>query len=156
MTSDTLVSRIKQNEGSIAYQKKIGTYVNGKFKLYKDTLGFWTIGYGHMCSRQEEQKYKDGMSETLASLVLIQDLMAADQGARRLFEMNRHPVEVQDVLIEMVFQLGERKASGFKRFKAAVDALDYHNAAHELEDSNWYKQTTSRVQAHIAVLLALV
>ncbi|WP_429098130.1 glycoside hydrolase family protein [Aeromonas veronii] len=154
MATDALVNRIKQNEGSISYQKKTGTYKDGKFKLYKDSLGFWTIGYGHLCSDSEVKKYKDGLSETLAGVVLLQDVMEAEQGARRLFEMNRHSLEVQDVLIEMVFQLGERKAAGFKKFKAALDAQDYHNAAHELKDSSWYKQTTNRVKAHIDVLLA--
>jgi GH24 family phage-related lysozyme (muramidase) len=154
MASDDLVTRIKQNEGSISYQKKTGTYQDGKFKLYKDTLGYWTIGYGHLCSDSEVKKYKDGITETQAGLVLLQDVIEAEQSARRLFEMNRHSIEVQDVLIEMVFQLGERKAAGFKRFKAALEAHDYNTAAHELKDSSWYKQTTNRVKAHIEVLLA--
>ncbi len=154
MATDELVTRIKQNEGSIAYQKKTGTYRNGKFMLYKDTLGYWTIGYGHLCTDSEVKKYKDGITDTQAGLVLMQDVIEAEQSARRLFEMNRHSCAVQDVLIEMVFQLGERKAAGFKRFKAALDAQDYKQAADELKDSSWYKQTTNRVKAHIEVLLA--
>ncbi|CAJ1839577.1 hypothetical protein HLBENOHH_02063 [Aeromonas dhakensis] len=154
MASDNLVQRIKTNEGSIAYQRKNGMYKDGKFYLYKDSLGYWTIGYGHLCTDSEVKKFKDGISETQASILVLQDIVEAEQGARRLFEMNRHPVEVQDVLIEMVFQLGERKASGFKKFKAALDAMDYDTAADELKNSSWYTQTTNRVNGHIQVLRA--
>lgn len=154
MASDNLVQRIKTNEGSIAYQRKNGMYKNGKFYLYKDSLGYWTIGYGHLCTDSEVKKFKDGISETQAGILLLQDVVEAEQGARRLFEMNRHSVEVQDVLIEMVFQLGERKASGFKKFKAALDVMDYDTAADELKNSSWHKQTTNRVNGHIQVLRA--
>lgn len=153
MATHELVERIKKNEGNIQYQKKNGMFKDNKFQLYKDSLGYWTIGYGHLCSNAEVQKYKDGISDTQASIVLLQDIMEAEQGARRLFEMNRHSTTIQDVLIEMVFQLGERKASQFKQFKAALDAMDYKTAADELKDSSWYKQTPNRVKQHIAVLL---
>ncbi|WP_421292977.1 glycoside hydrolase family protein [Aeromonas veronii] len=153
MATQELVERIKKNEGNIAYQKKNGMFKNNKFQLYKDTLGYWTIGYGHLCTDAEVKKFKDGISETQAGILLLQDVVEAEQGARRLFEMNRHSAAIQDVLIEMVFQLGERKAAGFKKFKAALEALDYKTAADELKDSSWYKQTTNRVQQHIAVLL---
>ena len=44
--SPEFLAKVKQNEGSMAYQQKKGYFKNGKFWVYSDSLGFPTIGYG--------------------------------------------------------------------------------------------------------------
>ncbi|MGY3860238.1 glycoside hydrolase family protein [Aeromonas lacus] len=150
--TNAFVQRIMQNEGTKEYQRKMQSYRKGQFFVYKCSEGFDTIGYGHLCTPQEVQEYKNGISELKAITLLQRDLLEAENDARRLFEINRHSLEVQQLLVEMVFQLGANTASKFKQFKAALDAKDYNRAALELIDSRWYKQTPNRVQLHVDVL----
>lgn len=39
-----LKCRLKEYEGTIAYQTKLGYFRNGKFFPYSDSLGFRTVG----------------------------------------------------------------------------------------------------------------
>ncbi|MGE6114316.1 glycoside hydrolase family protein [Aeromonas salmonicida] len=152
VTDNAFVLHIIQNEGNKDYQRKMGYYKNGNFQLYKDTLGYWTIGFGHLCSPSEIRKYANGISELNAQLLLTTDLACAERDARKMFQFNKHPLAVQQLLVEMVFQLGAPKAKQFLQFAAALDGLDYKAAARELIASNWYRQTPKRVQGHVDVL----
>ena len=44
------------------------------------------------------------------------------------------------------FGIGRPRLSKFKGMKRGVDARDWHQAAMEMVDSNWYKQVTNRAQ----------
>jgi hypothetical protein len=46
----------------------------------------------------------------------------------------------------MCFQLGRPRLSKFKNLIAAVEDLDWAKMVDEMEDSNWYRQTTNRAQ----------
>jgi hypothetical protein len=50
----------------------------------------------------------------------------------------------------MCFQLGRPRLSKFKNLIAAVEDLDWAKMADEMEDSNWYRQTTNRAVRLIA------
>jgi hypothetical protein len=50
----------------------------------------------------------------------------------------------------MCFQLGRPRLSKFKNLIAAVNDLDWASMSDEMEDSNWYKQTTNRADRLIA------
>ncbi len=155
MATDAFLNKIKINEGSKDYQRKMKSYLNDRFRVYKDSLGYPTIGYGHLCNPSEVQKYKNGITEPEAHNLLCLDVAHAEQQARSLFQMNKFPLPVQEVLVEMVFQLGASKAQQFKKFKANLDTFNYKAAANELKNSNWFKQTPNRVLRHIAVLESL-
>lgn len=124
----------------------------GRFFVYKDSLGFDTIGYGHLCTSAEVQKYK-GISEIDANTYLHWTWAKQNKEHGVCSEMNRHSTQVQRVLVEMVFQLGESKAAQFKKFKMQLEAKEYKLAAGELKNSNWFRQTPNRVQGHINVFL---
>lgn len=154
ITTPRFIEKVKANEGTKEHQAKVGSYRNGLFQIYKCSLGFDTIGYGHLCSPAEVKAYKSGITELKAMMLFSLDLAKAEQQARKLFSMNLYPVGVQEVLVEMVFQLGSGTTSKFKKFKLALEAMDYSKAAQELKDSAWYKQTPSRVKGHMSVLEA--
>jgi lysozyme len=56
------------------------------------------------------------------------------------------PEEVQLIIANMMFNMGRPRLSKFKGMKRGVDARDWHQAAMEMVDSNWYKQVTNRAQ----------
>ena len=46
----------------------------------------------------------------------------------------------------MVFQLGKTGVSKFKKFFEALNNQDYNEAANQMLNSNWYKQTPKRCE----------
>ncbi len=82
----------------------------------------------------------------------MMDIEQAKRGAIAIHGPMFHKVSprIQNLLIEMVFQLGEDTARTFRRFNAALAEGDYDQAARELVSSRWYKQTPNRVKGHIA------
>ena len=63
------------------------------------------------------------------------------------------PNNVQEVIIEMIFQLGIRKVLKFKKFNYCIQKKFFYLAALEMMKSRWYKQTPKRVNKLIEVLL---
>ena len=121
----TLIERLKANEGF-------------RSKVYKDHLGFDTIGYGFAIKNLEltekEAEY------LLANRVSQKHLHLLDN----LDWYKDMPPEVQSVILEMVYQMG---FSGFKKFKKAITHMkdkNWKGAADEMLDSRWAKQTPNR------------
>lgn len=54
------------------------------------------------------------------------------------------PEELQDVLIEMAYQMGISGLLNFKKMLGALSTKDYNKAADEMLDSRWAKQTERR------------
>ena len=52
----------------------------------------------------------------------------------------------QEVLTEMVFQLGFKGTSRFKKMLEAIEANDFTTAGIEMLDSRWAKQTPGRAR----------
>ncbi len=79
----------------------------------------------------------------------MMDIEQAKRGAIAIHGPMFHKVSprIQNLLIEMVFQLGEDTARTFRRFNAALAEGDYDQAARELVSSRWYKQTPNRVRS---------
>ena len=106
---------------------------------------------------QKSENYIE-ITDEQAEYILVQDVKSAVVDAAVLFNMNglyNSPVcgeNVQRVLVEMVFQLGYQKASGFKRMLAGLSAGDINAACSEMRNSAWYKQTPNRVQSLIKLM----
>ena len=56
------------------------------------------------------------------------------------------------VIIEMVFQLGRPRCSKFKKMWQALRDGDYDEAANQMIDSAWHKQTTKRCESLAAAM----
>ena len=136
MNMDRLKDSVKQHEG----------YRN---KVYLDTLGKRTVGVGHLCVEDfwEDDKEYD---EKFLMDILKKDLQEAIKGARELME-ERDCLEIDDkaeeLLIEMVFQLGKTGVSKFKNIWKALAEKNYIGASYEMLDSRWAKQTPNRAKA---------
>ena len=133
MSSKSLKLRIKKNEG----------YSN---KPYKDQLGFYTIGYGHLIKPNEEKyfynKYKKNHFETL----FITDFEKSNNEYKKLFNKKKYNSKEKDLLIEMLFQLGPKGVMGFKKMLFYLDKKQKYMTCLEMMNSLWYKQTPKRVE----------
>jgi len=147
-----LVNKIMLDEGSKEYQAKIGTYKNGKFVQYNDTLGKPTIGYGHLVLINES--FKQGLTPDEASALLVRDLETAVSGAEELYSKYELscPLEIQILLACLVYQIGKGGLSKFKNFLTALKSNNYKTAAAELKNSRLYKQAPNRIKRYIILL----
>ena len=134
--------RLRLYEGSMEYQKFLGYYKNSKFWTYKDSLGYPTIGYGHLVKKGEN--FINGLTPIEADILLAHDIEKAKAELRTL-NLGTLPRDIEDYLIIMIFQLGLSGTSKFKKLLAAAKIGDRDGMRRESKDSLWYKQTKSRV-----------
>lgn len=114
-----------------------------RLQPYKDSLGFPTIGWGHLVKVGES--YPGGITQAKADTLLLSDAATAEETARTIFSNFDDLNEVrQAVLIDMAFNLGYNKLSQFKRMISAVEDEDFVSAANEMKNSKWYVQVKSR------------
>jgi lysozyme len=69
--------------------------------------------------------------------MLKHDLENAEIDAKRFPVYEKLNQVRKDVLIEMVFNLGYSRLSGFKKMFAALERKDYDEAANQMLDSKW-------------------
>lgn len=143
--------QLKIYEGTKQYQTKIGYYKNGKFWTYKDSLGFSTIGYGHLVLKGED--FTQGLTDGEADKLLDFDIAIALSDVLSLGLNLPKQSKWNDFMVLMVFQLGLTKTRQFKKFLAALKAGNYATAIIEVKDSNWYRQTPNRVDQMIRAVL---
>jgi len=112
-----------------------------RLQAYKDSLGFWTIGYGHLLGSTPRMQVittdeADALLEmdidTAMALTgfLAPGLIASEDARAR-------------AVTNMAFNLG-MKLAGFKKFLAAVHSDNWPVAAAEMMDSLWAKQVGVR------------
>jgi len=133
MNYEDVKTRIKKHEGFIA-------------KVYLDSLGKATIGYGHLLT--EDDDFVEGViyDKDILEELFDKDFNKAKQGMEELVGTSPLPMLVKGVIIEMVFQLGKTGVSKFKNMFAALNEYDYTRAAAEMLNSAWYRQTPSRCE----------
>ena len=142
MNMERLLQSVKKHEG----------YRN---KVYLDTLGKRTVGVGHLCVEDFWEDNKEYSEEMLMN-TLKDDLKNAIQGSERLLKGCRILDSLaKEIIIEMVFQLGETGVSKFRNMLKALKGPDYQTAAIEMLDSRWAKQTPGRAKAMSADMAAL-
>ena len=114
--------------------------------VYEDTLGYRTVGYGHLCT--EKDSFEDGIIYSPEQLqgVFEEDYNTAFNNAHDLLEDKDIPYDpmVESVLIEMAFQLGLPRLKKFIKFIEGLQEEDSKKAADEMIDSRWAKQTPAR------------
>lgn len=122
-----LLNRIKHHEG---YRSRV----------YKCTEGFDTIGYGFAIKDLE-------MDEDMAEEILIRKVEKLIKRVRDKFNwLDSVPREVQGVLVEMSYQMGLSGVSKFKKALHAMQMFQWKEAADEMLDSRWAKQTPNRAK----------
>jgi len=136
MDMSRLLESVKKHEG----------YRN---KVYLDTLGKRTVGVGHLCVEDFWEDNKEYEEKFLMD-ILEADLKNSIKGAERLCS-NCPDIDdlAKEIIIEMVFQLGETGVSKFKNMWKALEQNppEYSTAASEMLDSRWAKQTPNRAGA---------
>lgn len=111
-----------------------------RLKLYKDSLGYWTIGYGRLLDPAKG----GSISRDEADYLLANDLKHAEEDCETLPAYAALSPARQAVLIEMRFNLGGAGLRGFKRMLAALQQSQYDRAADSMLASRWRQQVGQR------------
>lgn len=128
-----IMQMIKQHEGV-------------RTKPYKDSVGLWTVGVGHLIgdgkSLPPEWNKEFTMQEVDA--LFAQDYEHHKKMAEKSPGWELANDKGKGALIDLAFNMG---GGWFKKFKNAASKLasgDFKGAADELVDSQWYKQVKGR------------
>ncbi len=135
-----LKARIKKNEG----------YRN---QIYYDQLGKPTIGFGHLIKKKEKFLHRKKYSKKYLNTVFENDFNLALNDLIKNYGVKSLSKNLQEVLLEMIFQLGIKNYLKFKKFNKLLKLKYLHMAALEMLDSRWYVQTPKRVENLVKSLL---
>ena len=108
-----------------------------RLKPYKDSVGKLTIGVGRNLDDR-------GITEAEAMLLLSNDIGDALADAKKFSWFGQLDSARQDVIVNMVFNLGLTRFSGFKKMIAALEHGNYPEAADQMLDSKWARQVGLR------------
>lgn len=127
MCRNEMMERIKSDEG---YRDRV----------YIDTVGVPTLGWGH--ALHEGSHVPLAVSE----LFFKNDFDKAEADADWLLECRNIVLNNvrRYVIINMVFNLGKRGVSNFKKMFDALQSEDYEEAARQMLDSKWAGQVGKR------------
>ena len=121
-----------------------------RYKAYADPiLGeiAMTTACGHLIKLPEEEYLLEKeltMDEVME--LLDNDIEIAVKDARRFIDEDSIPEEAFEIVVELSFQLGYPRLSGFKKFQAALKDNNFLLAKSEMLDSKWARQVPARAK----------
>jgi lysozyme len=134
MASQVLEKRIKDHEGF-------------REKLYLDSRGLATIGYGHLITDEDDFKPDEEYPKSQLLELFRKDLARAEKEADELIgHIKEFHIIARDCIIEMCFQLGKGGVKKFAKMLLALEGRNYKKASLEMLDSRWNQQTPARCQ----------
>ena len=135
-----LKKRIKKNEGFLT-------------RPYKDQLGHLTVGYGHLILPHENHLITNKNSNAQLKEIFIQDFNRAVSGYKKFIKRKTYSKKDEELLIEMVFQMGVNRVLKFKKLLSNMRKNNKHLVCFEMMNSLWYTQTPKRVKNLIKIFL---
>ena len=138
------------NREAVYEQLKIDEGV--EYVIYNDHLGYPTFGVGHLILESDPEfgePVGTRVTEARVKECFDHDLDLAIGECQHLYGEGGFgdlPDEVQQILVNMMFNMGRTRLSKFKNFNAAIAEGDWKRAAVEGRDSLWYRQVTNRAE----------
>jgi lysozyme len=129
------------------------------YEIYNDHLGYPTFGIGHLVTEsdpEQGQSLGTTVSSERVAEAFESDIKSVLRDCNVLYsDFHNLPEEAQQVIANMMFNLGRPRLSKFAGMKRGVDARDWNQAADEMVDSNWYRQVTNRADRLVERIRAL-
>lgn len=130
-----------------------------KYHVYKDSLGKRTCGIGHLITANDAEFHvplNTPVSEWRVEEFFDQDIDIAINDCKKVFpKFDLMPCELQEILINMIFNLGINRFKGFKKMIAAIEDKKYLQAAKEMKNSKWFQQVPNRATRLINRMIKL-
>ena len=119
-----------------------------KYDIYNDHLGYPTFGIGHLVIKSDPERGQEvgtAVSRERVAEAFESDVKGVIKDCNKLYnDFDELPEEAQQIIANMMFNLGRTRLTKFRGMKRGVDARDWDAAADEMVDSAWYRQVTNR------------
>lgn len=126
MNKDQFIEQLKRHEGF-------------RDKIYLDNVGIATIGWGHALIPGS------AMSVEICEKLLDQDIANVERDFEAFdFGLDPNDTVRKYALMNMIFNLGMVRFSGFRKFIAAIKEKAWMKASLEAIDSKWARQVGNR------------
>ena len=129
------------------------------YEIYNDHLGYATFGIGHLVTEsdpEQGQSLGTPVSSDRVAEAFESDIQSVLRDCNILYsDFHNLPEEAQQVIANMMFNLGRPRLSKFAGMKRGVDARDWNQAADEMVDSRWYTQVPNRARRLVDRMRAL-
>ena len=130
-----------------------------KYEIYLDHLGFSSCGIGHLITEDDPEhglEVGTKIGEERVNELFDQDVEVTLGECRLLYEdFDDLPEEAQQIIANMMFNMGRPRLSRFHKMKQAVDGRDWIEAGNQMMDSRWYKQVTTRADRLVRRMQAI-
>lgn len=114
-----------------------------RLTAYQDTEGYWTIGIGVLIDARKGGGITKEESELLFNNRLNKKEMELMDKFPKYYSLDKVR---QGVLLNMSYQLGVDGVLAFKKMLSAINVNDWNEAARQMKDSKWYRQTPNRAE----------
>ena len=146
MNLDTLRKQLEIDEGI-------------KHDIYLDHLGLPTFGIGHLITDADPESGQEvgtTISDERVRSAFEADVVSVIEDCNKLYDdFDELPEEVQQIIANMMFNMGRTRLSKFRGMKRGVDARDWNAAADEMVDSKWYRQVNNRANRLVQRMRAI-
>ena len=132
-----MTEQIKRHEGEV-------------LEVYADSLGYLTLGVGHLIQPNDPEHGQPAGTPVSQEVVDKYYEIDFDKHLEETKHVIGHdvfdglPGEIQEVLVNMCFNLGGTRLGKFRNMFNAVEDHDWERMAVEMEDSRWFKQVGRR------------
>lgn len=115
-------------------------------KPYKDSLGLWTVGVGHLIGdgKTLPPEWNRELSMKEVDELFAKDYMHHKEMATKTPGWNKANETGQAAMIDLAFNMGGAWYKKFPNTAKALESGDFNKAADGLEDSKWYTQVKGR------------
>ena len=126
-------------------KKRIKTNEGYSDKTYKDQLGYQTIGFGHLIRKKDKIILNKVYSKKYLETLFEKDFKKTLEDFNKNFKKLSLKKNEQELLIEMIYQMGIKKVLKFKKVIYYLKTKQKNMVCLEMMKSLWYKQTPKRV-----------
>ena len=137
MNIEKLKEQLQRHEGEV-------------LEVYADSLGYLTLGVGHLIQPNDPEHGQPAGTPVSQEVVDKYYEIDFDKHLEETKHVIGHdvfdglPGEIQEVLVNMCFNLGGTRLGKFRNMLNAVEDHDWERMAVEMEDSRWFKQVGRR------------
>ena len=153
-TKSTGTGTLSTGGGDAVAKNMIKRHEGVRYKPYKDSLGLWTIGVGHLIGdgKSLPPEYNREFSAEEVDQLFNKDFEHHQDAAEKIPGYDKIDNKGQAALTDLTFNMGPTWYKKWKNFSKSMAAGDVEGAANNLESSKWYGQVGSRAPEVVAML----
>ena len=118
--------------------------------VYLDHLNLPTCAIGHLITEWDEEygmPVGTAISDDRVNELFDKDVQVTIEECKLLYnDFEELPEEAQQIIANMMFNMGRPRLSRFHKMKKAVDERNFLLASQEMKQSRWYNQVTARAE----------